>query len=415
MTGVQRILEVGLILCGAFAVFLLLALASFNPADPSWSQTGYEGAIHNAAGAIGAWFADALLFALGFVAYLIPFGLAALGYLLFRQPHRLLELDYLAVGLRFVGLILTLVGASALASINFDSIYSFSAGGVIGDVISSSLLPYFNLLGTTLLLLTFLCTGLTLVTGMSWIALADGLGALKINGTLWLVHKVKGLLATSSTDEEATDDQSASKSSRRVKRLSGPKTADNDYLADDELNIPADERGRADEPDVDLDGLFGLNTGDSQTPSADLTDVKTPSIKTDDEPPRFSRAAKIKPGATEDEANGDEDDDAIALTNELGASTESAASATPMPSLELLDRPDRNKNPITEEELEQVSRAVEAVLQDFGVDAKVANVQPGPVVTRFELDLAAGVKVSKISNLDKDIARSLSVEKVHLV
>ena len=80
MSGAQRILEVGLILCGAFAIFLFLALVSFNPADPSWSQTGYEGAIENAAGAIGAWFADALLFAFGFVAYTIPFGLAGLGY-----------------------------------------------------------------------------------------------------------------------------------------------------------------------------------------------------------------------------------------------------------------------------------------------------------------------------------------------
>src|SRR5690554_5845966 len=191
MSGVQRVLEVGLILCGAFAIFLFLALASFNPADPSWSQTGYEGTIHNAAGAIGAWFADALLFAFGFVAYLIPFGLAALGYLMFRQPHRLLELDYLAVGLRLIGLVLTLVGSSALASLNFSDIYSFSAGGVVGDVISLSLLPYFNLIGTTLLLLTFVCTGLTLVTGISWIKLADKLGEVTIAGTLGLINLSK--------------------------------------------------------------------------------------------------------------------------------------------------------------------------------------------------------------------------------
>src|SRR5690554_5007760 len=191
MSGVQRVLEVGLILCGAFAIFLFLALASFNPADPSWSQTGYEGTIHNAAGAIGAWFADALLFAFGFVAYLIPFGLAALGYFMFRQPHRLLELDFLAVGLRLIGLVLTLVGASALASMNFTDIYSFSAGGVVGDVISSSLLPYFNLIGTTLLLLTFLCTGLTLVTGISWMWLADKIGEMTILATLWLVQSTK--------------------------------------------------------------------------------------------------------------------------------------------------------------------------------------------------------------------------------
>ena len=149
MSGVQRVLEVGLILCGAFAIFLFLALASFHPADPSWSQTGFEGTIQNAAGVIGAWFADALLFAFGFVAYLIPFGLATLGYVLFRKTHKLLELDYLAVGLRLIGLVLSLIGASALAALNFNDIYSFSAGGVVGDVISTSLLPYFNRIGTT--------------------------------------------------------------------------------------------------------------------------------------------------------------------------------------------------------------------------------------------------------------------------
>src|SRR5690606_15750650 len=93
-----------------------------------------------------------------------------------------------------IGLGLTLVGASALAALNFSDSYSFSAGGVVGDVISSSLLPYFNLIGTTLLLLTFLCTGLTLVTGISWIWLADKLGEVTITGTLGLIGMTKKLV-----------------------------------------------------------------------------------------------------------------------------------------------------------------------------------------------------------------------------
>lgn len=185
-------------------------------------------------------------------------------------------------------------------------------------------------------------------------------------------------------------------------------------LSDSELDIAADERGRADEPDIDLDGLFGVRT--------DTDQATAPTTGEPNEPPRFSRAAGKK-------SVDDPHADAVAMaptkakkstqstpdvdTADVDSSNEVAAS--PMPSLELLDRPDRNKNPITEAELEQVSRAVEAVLQDFGVDAKVANVQPGPVVTRFELDLAPGIKVSKVSNLDKDIARSLSVEKVRVV
>src|SRR5690606_21648817 len=216
MSGVQRVLEVGLILCGAFAIFLFLALASFHPADPSWSQTGFEGTIQNAAGVIGAWFADALLFAFGFVAYLIPFGLATLGYVLFRKTHKLLELDYLAVGLRLIGLVLTLIGAAALASLNFTNIYSFSAGGVVGDVISLSLLPYFNVIGTTLLLLTFLCTGLTLVTGISWIWLADKLGEVTIAGTLGLMQQTKRSINWVQERPQATPKWKASRDEKKA-------------------------------------------------------------------------------------------------------------------------------------------------------------------------------------------------------
>ncbi|KFZ31896.1 cell division protein FtsK [Pseudidiomarina salinarum] len=387
MSGIQRMLEVGLILCGAFAIFLFLALASFSPADPSWSQTGYEGTIENAAGAIGAWFADALLFAFGFVAYLIPFGFAGLGYMMFRQPRRLLELDYLAVGLRVIGLLLTLVGASALASLNFNDIYSFSAGGVVGDMISSSLLPYFNLIGTTLLLLTFLCTGLTLVTGISWVWLADSLGAVTIRATQWLVKASRQLAdwVMTSRREPPDSDDAAPATGLKARLKSRRNTAETvEPRREPALTLPAD----------------------------DADDFELPSVRFDDEdepaprPNRFSREAR-KPKAVATKADDESDD--------TDASSSSPAPIDPLPSIELLDRPNKTGNPLTPAELQQISDTVEAVLQDFGVEVKVANVQPGPVITRFELDLAAGVKVSKISNLDKDIARSLSAISVRVV
>ncbi|RUO60263.1 DNA translocase FtsK [Pseudidiomarina insulisalsae] len=402
MSGAQRVLEVGLILCGAFAIFLFLALVSFNPADPSWSQTGYEGTIENAAGAIGAWFADALLFAFGFVAYAIPFGLAGLGYVMFRQPHRLLELDYLALGLRLIGLILTLVGASALASLNFSALYSFSAGGVVGDVISSSLLPYFNLIGTTLLLLTFLCTGLTLVTGISWVWLADKLGEWTIQGTQWLYHGAqKQINKWRSSDHDSTPTASERRKKRRKLKA-----------------LPADEAPQRHEPELDLDLSISTDDMDGEPdlglfaeveqkvePDGRLSEDAAPASQNS----RFARpapAAKSAP-ATETAATADvtadEDDNSV------------AAPLDPLPSIALLDKPAQTGNPLTPAELDQISQTVEAVLQDFGVEVKVANVQPGPVITRFELDLAPGVKVSKISNLDKDIARSLSAISVRVV
>ena len=397
MSGAQRVLEVGLILCGAFAIFLFLALVSFNPADPSWSQTGYQGTIENAAGAIGAWFADALLFAFGFVAYAIPFGLAGLGYVMFRQPHRLLELDYLALGLRLIGLILTLVGASALASLNFTALYSFSAGGVVGDVISSSLLPYFNLIGTTLLLLTFLCTGLTLVTGISWVWLADKLGEWTIQGTSWLYSKVREQVAqwrerdpsVSTSDEPAAAIESR-KESRKERRKERKKLK----------AFAATENFERQEPDLDLD----LTITTDEEPEPDLgifaeVENKSPA------PKPSASAAKEPARPAPDTNDGDDEDD----------TEEARTPIDPLPSIALLDKPAQTGNPLTPAELDQISQTVEAVLQDFGVEVKVANVQPGPVITRFELDLAPGVKVSKISNLDKDIARSLSAISVRVV
>lgn len=394
MSGVQRVLEVGLILCGAFAIFLFLALASFNPADPSWSQTAYEGTIHNAAGSIGAWFADALLFAFGFVAYLIPFGLAALGYMMFRQPHKLLELDYLAVGLRLIGLVLTLVGSSALASLNFNDIYSFSAGGVVGDVISTSLLPYFNVIGTTLLLLTFLCTGLTLVTGISWIWLADKLGEVTIAGTLGLIQLTKRMVSYIKSYRSAERELSPD--------IKAPKPA---ALSPSQKTLPATRIRQ--EPELDLD--LSINALDDDEPELFVDsdrDVKVKAkIKNEERfAPKSAAPKKAALDVYENDNEGGEDTDGpIKL------------SVDPLPSIELLDRPNKTGNPLTPEELAQISETVEAVLQDFGVEVKVANVQPGPVITRFELDLAPGVKVSKISNLDKDIARSLSAISVRVV
>ncbi|MBU1311169.1 MAG: DNA translocase FtsK 4TM domain-containing protein, partial [Gammaproteobacteria bacterium] len=100
LNGVQRLLEVGLIIFSGFGLFLLLALLSFDPADPSWSQTGYQTDIRNYTGPIGAWLADLLLFSFGWIAYLLPFLVAFSGFLLFKRFHDLLQLDYLILGLR---------------------------------------------------------------------------------------------------------------------------------------------------------------------------------------------------------------------------------------------------------------------------------------------------------------------------
>ncbi len=384
MTGVQRVLEAGLLVSGALAIFIFLSLVSFNPADPSWSQTGYEGSIHNAGGAVGAWVSDVLLFAFGFVAYLIPFGFAGLGYLLFRKTYHLLEMDYLAVSLRMIGALLALIGASALSSINFDDIYYFSAGGVIGDVIAASLLPYLNFVGSTLLLLTFFFTGITLVTGISWLQVADKLGEWAIVGVLWLVDRVKQTWQK----RDSNDDEGE------------PEENSTEALTDNE-----DKETKSLTSD-----LFGADKQEPVLSLPSISAVDEEEVVEEEKAPRFSKEAAERKRQAKAVKQDDKSDEP-----EVAESDVDPEVLPPLPSIELLDRPNKKENPITQDELDQVSRTVETVLKDFGVDVRVAHVQPGPVITRFELDLAPGVKVSKISNLAKDIARTLSAVAVRVV
>ncbi|RUO25878.1 cell division protein FtsK [Aliidiomarina minuta] len=429
MTGVQRLLEVGLLLSGALAVFLLVSLVTFHPADPSWSQSGHTGDIQNAAGAIGAWCADILLFVLGFVAYLMPFVVISFGYLLFHRPHELLSLDYLGVSLRIIGALLLLTGAAALSSLNFSDIYYFSSGGVLGDVVSGAMLPYFNLLGTTLLLLTFMMTGFTLVTGWSWLTIVDRIGHYCIVASLWLVNKVRGqgghrtgtsLIKTS--DKKAQDPEFAlehhgeadftldddfsgkPKSDKKSwwKRLLPAKKErinreqrDTDYSWDE---MPSATSDFHEEPD-NLPSLQAYDEADD----IDLSDLDEPFTQGKTASPA-KRSVKMDAGSpTKTKPKPVVQRDQTDLQERL------------LPTIELLDRPNKTTNPLTQEELDQISSTLEAVLKDFGVEVQVAGVQPGPVVTRFELDLAPGVKVSKISNLAKDIARSLSALAVRVV
>lgn len=201
LTGLQRLLEGGLIICCVLATYILLALTSFSPSDPGWSQSHFQGDIKNWTGAVGAWIADILLYFFGVTAYIMPIIVASTGWLLFKRAHHLLEVDYFSVALRLIGFLLIILGFSALASMNANNIYEFSAGGVAGDVIGQAMLPYFNKLGTTLLLLCFLGSGFTLLTGISWLTVVEKIGLISI----WIYKKLK-LLPQAMKRERETED-----------------------------------------------------------------------------------------------------------------------------------------------------------------------------------------------------------------
>ena len=457
LSGIARILEVSLIICHAFAIFMMLSLITFHPSDPSWTQTAWEGSIKNSGGAAGAWLADILLFVFGIAAYLIPFVTIALAWLLFWKPKGLLTLDYLALGLRIIGFIFIVLGVTALAALNFDDIYYFSSGGVIGDILSQSMVSYFGLLGSTLILLSCIATGFTLFTGISLLMFIDKLGESCIQSgrflrhapTHWAEYKAQRLANKTKQDEddvlfakelpqqkneksdrndpplpsldkilpefessltEATQPVKPAVVNRTLKEAKPvlPIELDDDLDDfDDELDDPLDTPSISTRFDRDSDDTVHMpwmpsleDDEDDFQPSFSSTPVKQ-----SNQSPAVAHMASQHTNKKPTLA------DAVADLQRKKAMPPLA----PLPSVDLLDRPNKSKNPISQEELDQVSRLVEAKLLDFNVQAKVMAVFPGPVITRFELDLAPGIKVSKITGLAKDLARALSAISVRVV
>ena len=393
LTGIQRIMEVGMIISCVFAFFLLLAMASFHPADPGWSQAGLQSDVHNWVGPIGAWFADILFFILGSFAYSLPFCCAFLGWFLFQQTKTLLEIDYLTIGLRLIGVILLVLGTTGLLSLNVEDIYNYTSGGMVGDVLSSSLIPYFSLVGTTLLLLCFFCTGFTLLSGLSWVAIVEKIGELAILISRFIYHtpaKFKEtsnlLLSFKKSDPEPAD----------------LAHADDDFWGGELKNSSLDLQN--DEP-------YPANTGVFQSIIDEAQPIKKNPLSISELKKKISLSRsshKVEPVMTDAVPESEPEPE---ILSENSANNEQG----PMPSFDLLERADKIKNPITPEELDIVSRLLEAKLADFNIEARVVGVYPGPVITRFEMDLAPGVKVSKITTLSKDLARSMSAISVRVV
>ena len=177
LSGTQRIFEAVLIAITLMAAYLLLALLTYHPADPGWSQTSWQGEVKNLAGSAGAWLADITMFTFGAFSYLVPPLVVVLGWSLFWRPSRLLEVDYLTLSVRIIGFVLTVLGMSAIASMNFNDLQNFSAGGLVGDVIASAVVPLFGGVGANLMLLCFVATGITLFTGWSWLTIVERIGA----------------------------------------------------------------------------------------------------------------------------------------------------------------------------------------------------------------------------------------------
>ncbi len=341
----QRLREAGMLLSFALAGYFLVALFSYSAQDPSWSHSGSNGEIANFGGAAGAWMADLLFYLFGFLAFLLPLMLIYNGFILVRTRDLSAEDRYQMLVIRWSGFVLTLISGSALSSLHFSvepGAMPLDAGGILGQITGNYFSQALGFVGATVLHLALFLAGLTLFTGLSWLAVVDNTGKF----TLWVLDKV----------------------------------LDRYYLMRDRLE---GNRNRSEREQV-----FSVQQKKKETRKP----VKIEPVVEQLEPsPRVEKEKQIP----------------LFKTSGKGKST--------IPPLALLDKPPARVSGYSKSALEAMSQQLELKLLDFGIEIEVESVHPGPVITRFEILPAPGVKVSQISNLAKDLARALSVMSVRVV
>ncbi|EPR2984305.1 DNA translocase FtsK [Vibrio parahaemolyticus] len=597
LNGFQRLKECCFIVGVLSSVLLAVALFTFSPADPSWSQTAWGGEIDNAGGLFGAWLADTLFFTFGSLAYPIPFLLAAAAWVICRKRGEDEPIDFMLWGTRLLGLTVLIMTSCGLADINFDDIWYFSSGGVVGDVLSSLALPTLNVLGTTLVLLFLWGAGFTLFTGISWLNIVEWLGDRSLAVLAAIANKFRGSeqetlepqldefvedkVSTKHVEDDQQDDETlphltayeveepkekaavheypiympqAKSETPAVKPTPEPQpqrvsavnatptyvepepqlkavSTDNvdpmvertkqlnvtieeleaaaqqadDWASEEQTSqsyadtnavyqeqvqakheevvehdtpqressyeeyeqfAAQQEQQRHVEPTPHEEPVIDTRALDDITDHAEPSEHIEPTISdfdvVDEEeayvaPQPQSRSpepqpivqpqsvSQIQPEQTpepsvafepapqevevEEVQDGDQD---VAAFQSMVSSAQAKVAATqnpflmkqeqnlpvpeePLPTLELLYHPEKRENFIDREALEQVARLVESKLADYKIKADVVGIYPGPVITRFELDLAPGVKVSRISGLSMDLARALSAMAVRVV
>lgn len=367
----QRAREGIFIITLSLSIFLLMALFTYHTTDPSWSNTGQSAEVINAGGTVGAWLSDILLYLFGYMAYLFPIMCSYASWQYFHRRNDSSQTQESLVFLKAMGFVLVILAGSGCASLHLHASQThlpFTAGGVLGNVTGFSMQHIFNSIGAALILLALFLSGVTLFTGWSWLSLADVIGK-KVLDSLDLLRK------------RIVEKNNRPKMEPRVAR----------QLSSDDRTTK-EMQSKNTEPVTPTIVRLDPKLKSEQETKSSLMNVEENNL-----------LAQVKTGK-------------IKTSKENKISLFDPALEGTLPPINLLDLPDRAINKgYSNQQLETMSREVELRLQDFGIDVKVVAVHPGPVVTRFELQLAAGTKVSKISALAKDLARSLSVISVRIV
>lgn len=384
----KRLTEGSFILVLTGAIFILLSLFTYHFSDPGWSHVTKSGRdIANSGGQVGAYLADTLYFAFGYLSYFLPLTFVYIAWVIMKDFHALKTLDKSVLFLRSMGLVFMVVGGCGLLSLDpqikdLDALHS--AGGIIGDAVSRGWYQMLNMQGASLLLLAMFLVGVTWLTGLSWIIAIEIIG----RSTLTLVYTLLSISKKLIQFMSSSLGQLIEARGQTVERRS---------QVTDDTSISLRDRTRSEKktgPKLLLDKSEKIQGKDA---------VPTPILIVNPQAKPITKPTIIKEMKDPKEVRVPQINNSVVTAG--------------LPGLDLLDKgkPGKPMGGYTHQELEHLSREVEQHLLDFGIQADVVAVHPGPVVTRFELQLAAGIKVSKLTALVKDLARSLSVISVRVV
>ncbi len=346
---IRGLREIGILSFFTGALFLLLALFTFNTGDAAWTHSSELTTITNCCGVLGAWIADVMLSLFGLSAYLFPLIITWHGYLVFAEPR--FNEEKLSLSLRSLGSLALIVSSAALSYLYIYRVavqLPGTTGGYLGQEIGDKTLVLFGNSGATLFLIMLFLSGLTLTTNLSWLSLIDAIGRYCVLFYQFIAYGFNYSGHRRSTVTVQIDDE--------IYQPTAIQKQPNNHKKDSIKSTPSITLPQVEE---NVESNFKTTTHQA--------------------PPKY------------------------------------IASEGVLPSLALLDERDTRVVGYSETELEEMSRLVEAILADFNVAVTVVGFYPGPVITRFELQPAAGVKVSRISTLSKDLARALSVTSVRIV
>ena len=382
-----RLKEGALIAMGALCLYLWMALLTYDQADPGWSHTSSNiDQVQNAAGRAGAFAADILFMVLGYFAYIFPLLLAVKTWQIFRQRHQPWQWSGWLFSWRLIGLVFLVLSGAALAHIHFHSATGLpaSAGGALGESLGDLARNALNIQGSTLMFIALFLFGLTVFTDLSWFKVMDMTGKI----TLDLFELVQG----------AASRWWAARNERKqlvakLREVDEPVYAPRATSSEPRDSIKA-RPVRPVEPVVEA------------RPAA----VERPAVPI--KPLGESTAPVIMPSAAM--AKPPEQSKRVQKEKQAPLFVDSAVQGT-LPPISILDPAEKKQVNYSPESLAGVGQLLEIKLKEFGVEVTVDSIHPGPVITRYEIQPAAGVKVSRISNLAKDLARSLAVLSVRVV